>query len=180
MSRIGKKPIAIPSGVEVRLDGREISVKGPKGALSLTLVEDVEVTREGDEILVRPRNDSRRARAMWGMQRSLVANLVEGVTKGFEKKLVIQGVGYRAQAQGRKVRLQLGFSHDIEYEVPEGIKVETPDQTTIVVSGIDKQKVGQVAAELRAYRPPEPYKGKGVRYEDENVQRKAGKSATKK
>ncbi len=175
MSRIGKKPIAIPSGVEVRLDGREISVKGPKGALSLTLVEDVEVTREGDEILVRPRNDSRRARAMWGMQRSLVANLVEGVTKGFEKKLVIQGVGYRAQAQGRKVRLQLGFSHDIEYEVPEGIKVETPDQTTIVVSGIDKQKVGQVAAELRAYRPPEPYKGKGVRYENEYVFRKEGK-----
>ena len=175
MSRIGKKPIAIPSGVEVRLDGREISVKGPKGALSLTLVEDVEVTREGDEILVRPRNDSRRARAMWGMQRSLVANLVEGVTKGFEKKLVIQGVGYRAQAQGRKVRLQLGFSHDIEYEVPEGIKVETPDQTTIVVSGIDKQKVGQVAAELRAYRLPEPYKGKGVRYENEYVFRKEGK-----
>ncbi|GIX16833.1 MAG: 50S ribosomal protein L6 [Rhodothalassiaceae bacterium] len=175
MSRIGKKPIAIPSGVEVRLDGREISVKGPKGALSLTLEEDVEVTREGDEILVRPRNDSRRARAMWGMQRSLVANLVEGVTKGFEKKLVIQGVGYRAQAQGRKVRLQLGFSHDIEYDVPEGIKVETPDQTTIVVSGIDKQKVGQVAAELRAYRPPEPYKGKGVRYENEYVFRKEGK-----
>ncbi len=175
MSRIGKKPIAIPSGVEVRLDGREISVKGPKGALSLTLVEDVEVAREGDEIVVKPRNDSRRARAMWGMQRSLVANLIEGVTKGFQKKLVIQGVGYRAQAEGQKVRLQLGYSHDIEYAVPQGVKVETPDQTTILVSGIDKQQVGQVAAELRAYRPPEPYKGKGVRYEGEYIFRKEGK-----
>ncbi len=175
MSRIGKKPIPIPSGVTVTIDGARVTVKGPKGELAMTSVKEVEVVREGDEIVVRPAEDSPRARAMWGMQRTLVANLIEGVTRGFEKRLQIIGVGYRAQLQGRTLRLQLGFSHDVEYPVPEGIKIETPDQTTIVVSGVDKQKVGQVAAEIRAWRPPEPYKGKGVRYADEYVFRKEGK-----
>ncbi|RMF12807.1 MAG: 50S ribosomal protein L6 [Alphaproteobacteria bacterium] len=175
MSRIGKKPIPIPGGVTVTIGDGRVTAKGPKGELSMTPVKEVEVTREGDEILVRPVEDTLKARAMWGMQRTLVANLVDGVTKGFEKKLQIIGVGYRAQLQGRTLKLQLGFSHDVEYPVPEGIKIETPDQTTIVVSGSDKQKVGQVAAEIRAWRPPEPYKGKGVRYADEYVFRKEGK-----
>lgn len=175
MSRIGKKPIPIPGGVTVTIGDGRVTVKGPKGELSMTPVKEVEVTREGDEILVRPVEDTLKARAMWGMQRTLVANLVDGVTKGFEKKLQIIGVGYRAQLQGSTLKLQLGFSHDVEYPVPEGIKIETPDQTTIVVSGSDKQKVGQVAAEIRAWRPPEPYKGKGVRYADEYVFRKEGK-----
>ncbi len=175
MSRIGKKPIPVPSGVSISIDAGRVSVKGPNGELSMTPVKEVEVVHEGDEIIVRPAEDSLRARAMWGMQRTLIANLVDGVTKGFEKKLQIIGVGYRAQLQGKTLKLQLGFSHDVEYPVPEGIRIETPDQTTIVVSGIDKQKVGQVAAEIRAWRPPEPYKGKGVRYADEYVFRKEGK-----
>ncbi|MFQ5348364.1 MAG: 50S ribosomal protein L6 [Rhodothalassiaceae bacterium] len=175
MSRIGKKPIEIPAGVTVNVDGARVTAKGPKGELALALMDEVEVKREGNVLVVTPRDDSKRARAMWGMQRTLVANIIAGVSKGFEKRLEITGVGFRAQARGRTLNLQLGYSHDIEYAVPEGVTVETPEQTKIVVSGIDKQKVGQVAAEIRAYRKPEPYKGKGVKYAGEYIFRKEGK-----
>lgn len=175
MSRIGKKPIEVPSGVTVTVAGADVTVKGPKGELALTLVDAVEVKLEGNVLTVTPRDDSQRSRAMWGMQRTLVSNLVEGVSKGFEKKLEITGVGFRAQMRGKRLGLQLGFSHDVDLEVPEGIKIETPDQTTILVSGVDKQKVGQVAAEIRAWRKPEPYKGKGIRYSGEFIYRKEGK-----
>jgi len=175
MSRIGRLPIAVPDGVKVAIDGRDISVTGPKGTLALTVGPEVAVS-EGDEGLsVSPVGGEDKVRSKWGLYRTLVANLVEGVTEGFEKRLEINGVGYRAQMRGNAVSLQLGFSHDVNYPVPEGIKIECPDQTTIVVSGIDKQKVGQVAAELRGYRPPEPYKGKGVKYAGEYVYRKEGK-----
>ena len=176
MSRIGKKPVAIPSGVEVKIDGDTVVVKGPKGQLETAFLGDlVEVTVEDNEVKVAPRNQTKQARSAWGLTRSLINNMVIGVTEGFQKKLEIVGVGYRAQLQGRNLKLNLGFSHDVIYEVPEGIEVQVPQPTEIIVSGIDKQKVGQVAAEIRAWRPPEPYKGKGVRYAGEYIFRKEGK-----
>lgn len=176
MSRIGKQPVGIPDGVEVAIDGRDVTIKGPKGEVSTTVPEGIEVGREDGEIVVRRPDDEAKTRAMHGLARSLIANAVEGVTQGFSKKLEIRGVGYRAEASGRKVTLTLGFSHPIEYAVPEGIDVTTPTPTSIEVKGADKQQVGQVAAELRAYRKSEPYKGKGIRYEGEYVRRKAGKT----
>ncbi|MGD9471945.1 MAG: 50S ribosomal protein L6 [Novosphingobium sp.] len=175
MSRIGKKPVAIPGGVTATIDNGTLSVKGPKGTLSLTLRDEISYTVDGDSILVKPANDTKQARAFWGMQRTLVSNLVEGVSEGFTKVLEITGVGYRAQAQGRKLKLQLGFSHDVDLDVPEGVEVKTPDQTTIEISGIDKQAVGQFAAEIRRWRKPEPYKGKGIKYRGEYIFRKEGK-----
>ena len=175
MSRIGKKPVAIPGGVTATIDNGTLSVKGPKGTLSLTLRDEISYTVDGDSILVKPANDTKQARAFWGMQRTLVSNLVEGVSEGFTKVLEITGVGYRAQAQGRKLKLQLGFSHDVDLDVPEGVEVKTPDQTTIEISGIDKQAVGQFAAEIRRCRKPEPYKGKGIKYRGEYIFRKEGK-----
>ncbi|MXO67873.1 50S ribosomal protein L6 [Altererythrobacter marinus] len=175
MSRIGKKPVAIPSGVTATIDNGTLTVKGPKGTLSMGLVDEVVYKLEGDEISVQPANDSRRSRDFWGMQRTLVSNLVEGVTEGYTKVLEISGVGYRAQAQGKKLKLQLGFSHDVDLDVPEGIEVKTPDQTTVEISGIDKQSVGQFAAEIRRWRKPEPYKGKGIKYRGEYIFRKEGK-----
>lgn len=175
MSRIGKKPVAIPAGVTVALDGTDLSVKGPKGELAMSFVPEVTVAHQDDNIVISPVNDTKRARSMWGMQRSMVNNLIEGVTTGYSKKLGLQGVGYRAQMKGSSLSLQLGFSHDVNFPVPEGIKIETPDQTTIIVSGIDKQLVGEVAAKIREYRKPEPYKGKGIRYDGEYVFRKEGK-----
>lgn len=177
MSRIGINPVTISSGVEVNLqEGNFISVKGPKGSLSQSLPEQIKITIEGGQIQFAPVNDNEKNfGAFWGLTRSLVNNMVEGVTNGFTKKLEIQGVGYKAQAQGKVLKLNLGFSHDINYEVPEGIEVKTPTPTSIEVSGIDKQKVGQVASEIRAFRKPEPYKGKGVRYEGEYIIRKEGK-----
>ena len=175
MSRIGKKPIAVPSGVTVNLDGQNVTVKGPKGELALKLVDEVGIEDGEEGLVVTPRDESQRARSMWGMQRTLVQNFVTGVSEGFVKKLEINGVGYRAQMQGKDLQLALGFSHDVVYKVPEGISISTPKPTEIEVSGINKQVVGQVAAEIRAYRPPEPYKGKGVKYEDEYIFRKEGK-----
>jgi large subunit ribosomal protein L6 len=175
MSRIGKKPVAIPKGVQANVDGQTITAKGPKGQLAVQLVEDVSVEMGDGGITIAPRDDSQQARAMWGMSRTLVQNIVTGVTEGFEKRLEITGVGYRAQAQGQKLNLALGYSHDVTYQVPEGIQIQTPRPTEVVVSGIDKQKVGQVAAEIRRYRPPEPYKGKGVKYAGEFIFRKEGK-----
>ena len=175
MSRIGKKPVAIPGGVTATIDNGTLSVKGPKGTLSLTLRDEISYTVDGDSILVKPANDTKQARAFWGMQHKLVSNLVEGVSEGFTKVLEITGVGYRAQAQGRKLKLQLGFSHDVDLDVPEGVEVKTPDQTTIEISGIDKQAVGQFAAEIRRWRKPEPYKGKGIKYRGEYIFRKEGK-----
>lgn len=172
MSRIAKYPIPVPSGVEVQLGAELISVKGPKGQLTMVPNPLVKIDRDGDELKVAVQGEGQNAVAMAGTMRALVNNMVTGVTNGFEKKLSIVGVGYRAQAQGRKLNLTLGFSHPVVYEVPEGVDVETPTQTEIVIKGADKQKVGQVAAEIRSYRPPEPYKGKGVRYSDENVVRK--------
>jgi len=175
MSRIGKQPVAIPDGVTAEINGSELSVKGTKGALTMTLIEDISYKIEDGSILVKPANDTKRARAYWGMQRTFVANLIEGVSEGYTKVLEITGVGYRAQMQGKNLKLQLGFSHDVDYAIPEGIDIKTPDQTTIEISGIDKQKVGQVAAEIRAWRKPEPYKGKGIKYRGEYVFRKEGK-----
>ena len=175
MSRIGKKAVPVPAGVSANIAGRELSVKGPKGTLTMPLADDIayEVTDGG--ISVTPANDTKRARAFWGMQRTLVQNLVTGVTQGFSKKLVINGVGYRAAAQGKVLKLQLGYSHDVNVDVPEGIEIKTPDQTTVEISGIDKQKVGQIAAEIRRWRKPEPYKGKGIKYDGEFIFRKEGK-----
>ena len=167
--------MAIPSGVTATIDNGTLTVKGPKGTLSMGLVDEVVYKLEGDEISVQPANDSRRSRDFWGMQRTLVSNLVEGVTEGYTKVLEISGVGYRAQAQGKKLKLQLGFSHDVDLDVPEGIEVKTPDQTTVEISGIDKQSVGQFAAEIRRWRKPEPYKGKGIKYRGEYIFRKEGK-----
>ena len=169
MSRVGKSPIAVPKGVDVSITADQITVKGPLGTLSQHLNGTVAIVREGEELKVQPANDSRNADAMSGTVRALVNNMVQGVTKGFEKKLTLVGVGYRAQAQGDKLNLTLGFSHPVVHALPKGVKAETPVQTEIVLKGIDKQQVGQVAAEVRAYRPPEPYKGKGVRYADERV-----------
>lgn len=175
MSRIGKKPIPVPNGVEVSLSGQSVTVKGPKGALSAVLSDQVTIAQGDDGILVQPINKRQTARSFWGLSRTMVSNLVTGVSDGFSKKLELQGVGYRAQMQGNALKLSLGFSHDVTYDVPEGIKIETPSQTEIIVTGSDKQTVGQVAAEIRSYRKPEPYKGKGVRYSGEYVYRKEGK-----
>ena len=175
MSRIGKKAVPIPSGVTASVEGQMVKMKGPKGTLQYVVPEDIVVKMENGAIKVDPREDTNRARAMWGTSRTLVSNLVTGVTKGFESKLEITGVGYRAAVQGKNLQLALGFSHDVNYPIPEGIAIATPKPTEIVVSGIDKQRVGQVAAEIRGYRPPEPYKGKGVRYAGEFIFRKEGK-----
>ena len=175
MSRIGKKPVTIPNGVEAKIEEGALSVKGPKGTLSMGLSDLVQYKLDDGEISITPANDTRAARNHWGMQRTLVANLVEGVTDGFTKVLEITGVGYRAQAQGKKLKLQLGFSHDVDLDVPEGIEVKTPDQTTVEISGNDKQAVGQFAANVRKWRKPEPYKGKGIKYRGEYIFRKEGK-----
>ena len=175
MSRIGKKPITVPAGVTASIDGKTLSVKGPKGTLSLAMRDEISYDIQSDGISVQPANDTKQARAFWGMQRTLVQNLVTGVTDGFSKKLLITGVGYRAAAQGRNLRLQLGYSHDVNIDVPEGIEVKTPDATTVEISGSDKQKVGQLAAEIRRWRKPEPYKGKGIKYDGEFIFRKEGK-----
>ena len=175
MSRIGKVPVAIPSGVTAAIDNGQLSVKGPKGTLTLGLSELVSYTLDEGSISIAPANDGKPARSHWGMQRTLVSNLVQGVTEGFTKVLEITGVGYRANAQGNKLKLQLGYSHDVDLAVPEGLEVKTPDQTTVEISGIDKQAVGQFAAEIRRWRKPEPYKGKGIKYRGEYIYRKAGK-----
>jgi large subunit ribosomal protein L6 len=169
MSRVGKLPVPVPKGVEVKVDGGAVSVKGPLGTLSQPVSEDVAVKVDGDKLLVSVANESQRANAMSGTTRALLANMVTGVTKGFERKLNLVGVGYRAQAQGDKLNLSVGFSHPVVHQMPKGVKVETPTQTEIVLKGVDKQLVGQVAATVRGYREPEPYKGKGIRYADEKV-----------
>jgi large subunit ribosomal protein L6 len=169
MSRVGKNPVPVPANVEVTLSVSEVSVKGPLGTLRRNLVSDISVEREGDNLLIKPSNASKQANAMSGTMRALLANMVQGVTKGFEKKLTLVGVGYRAQAAGDVLNLTLGFSHPVAHKMPEGVKAETPSQTEVLIKGIDKQQVGQVAAEIRAYRKPEPYKGKGVRYADEVI-----------
>ena len=175
MSRIGKKPIALPAGVTPTINDGIISVKGPKGTLTMPLRDEISYTLEDGGISVQPANDTKRARAFWGMQRTMVQNLITGVTDGFTKKLLITGVGYRAAAQGRNLKLQLGYSHDVNIDVPEGIEVKTPDATTVEISGADKQRVGQLAAEIRRWRKPEPYKGKGIKYDGEFIFRKEGK-----
>jgi len=175
MSRIGKRSVAIPSGVTADIQDGTLTVKGPKGTLTMGLTDEISYEVKEGEISVLPANDTKKARSFWGMQRTLVSNLVEGVTDGYTKVLDITGVGYRAQAQGKKLKLQLGFSHDVDIDVPEGLDVKTPDQTTVEISGIDKQAVGQFAAEIRRWRKPEPYKGKGIRYRGEFVFRKEGK-----
>ncbi len=175
MSRVAKNPVTIPSGVEIKLDGSMLSVKGPKGQLKHDLHPFVALAQDGKAITVKAQNETPFANALSGTTRALVNNMVTGVSKGFEKKLTIIGVGYRAAAQGKKLNLTLGFSHPVVYSVPEGITIETPSQTEIVIKGADKQLVGQVAAEIRGYRPPEPYKGKGVRYANEQVVKKEAK-----
>jgi large subunit ribosomal protein L6 len=175
MSRIGNKAVTVPTGVTANVDGQTVKVKGPKGALQVVVHDDVSVAMDKGAIKLEPRGDGKRARSMWGTSRTLVANVMSGVTKGFEEKLEITGVGYRAAVQGKTLQLQLGFSHDVNYAIPEGIAITTPKPTEIVVTGVDKQKVGQVAAEIRGYRPPEPYKGKGVKYANEYIFRKEGK-----
>jgi large subunit ribosomal protein L6 len=176
MSRIGKKPVEMPQGVTASIEGSTLTVKGPKGTLSMALLDDlVSYKIEDGSISVQPITQAQRNRAAWGMQRTNVQNLVTGVTEGFSKVLEITGVGYRAQAQGKNLKLQLGYSHDVNFQVPEGVDVKTPDQTTVEISGIDKQKVGQVAAEIRRWRKPEPYKGKGIKYRGEYIFRKEGK-----
>jgi large subunit ribosomal protein L6 len=175
MSRIGKKPVELPSGVSASLSGQTVEVKGPKGTRSFTATDDVTITIEDNVIKVDPRGTSKRARQQWGMSRTMVANLVTGVTEGFKKELEINGVGYRAQMQGNTLKLNLGLSHDVDYTAPDGVTVTAPKQTQIVVEGIDEQLVGQVAANIRAWRAPEPYKGKGIRYKDEYIFRKEGK-----
>lgn len=175
MSRIGKKPIAIPAGVTLTVDGQTVSVKGPKGQLSWTVVDDVVINQGAGELTLSPRDDSQRARGMWGLSRTLVANMVQGVTQGYEEKLELVGVGYRAALKGKALSLQLGFSHDVDLDPPDGVTFQVPKQTEITISGIDKQVVGEIAARIRKIRPPEPYKGKGVRYAGEKVRRKEGK-----
>ncbi len=177
MSRIGKMPVELAKGVEAKLDGRHLTVKGPKGELELDIVPEMKVTIDEGRIVVERPSDAQRHKALHGLTRSLIANMVEGCSEGFRKTLEIQGVGYRADMKGSTLNLQLGFSHPIDYQPPEGVSIQTPDQTTIVVEGADKQAVGQAAAVIRGYRPPEPYKGKGIRYQGEHVRRKAGKTA---
>ncbi len=175
MSRIGKKPISIPAGVTVTIDGQTVSVKGPKGQLSWTVAEEIEVKQEGGELNLTRRDDTTRSSAMWGLSRTLVDNMVEGVTKGYEQALELVGVGYRAQMKGQSLSMTLGFSHEVDIKPPAGIAFATPKQTEVRISGIDKQQVGEMAAQIRRIRPPEPYKGKGVRYAGEKVRRKEGK-----
>jgi large subunit ribosomal protein L6 len=175
MSRVGKRPVAVPSGVTATVDGQTVKMKGPKGQLQFVVHSDVEVKLESGQVKVNPRVETNRARALYGTARAQVANLVEGVTKGFEKKLEITGVGYRAAMQGKNLQLALGYSHDVVYAIPEGITITVPKPTEITVTGSDIQRVGQVAAEIRSYRPPEPYKGKGVKYVGEFIFRKEGK-----
>jgi large subunit ribosomal protein L6 len=176
MSRVGKKPVELPKGVTARVEGQKVSVKGPKGELSFTAPETVALSIDGNVIRVEMKSTDREVRALWGTSRARIANLAAGVTTGFEKRLEINGVGYRAAAQGKVLKLNLGFSHDVDYPIPAGIQVQTPKPTEIVVQGIDKQLVGQVAAEIRSYRGPEPYKGKGVKYAGEFIFRKEGKA----
>ena len=178
MSRIGKRPVEMPGGVSASVTGQTIEVKGPKGSRSFRATDDVDLTVEGQEISVKPRGMSKRSRQQWGMTRSMVENLTVGVSQGFKKELEIQGVGYRAALQGNTLKLNLGLSHDVDFEVPEGVTVTVPKPTEITVEGIDQQLVGQVAANIREWRAPEPYKGKGIRYVGEHVRRKAGKAAT--
>ncbi len=175
MSRIAKAPVELPQGVDFRQDGNVVTIKGSKGALTLELNSEVELTRNDDVLTIMPRSGSRFARAVAGTTRALLANMVRGVTEGYERKLELVGVGYRAQLQGRVLSLTLGFSHPVVYEVPEGVSVETPSQTEVIIRGTDKQQVGQVAADIRRFRPPEPYKGKGVRYANERVVMKEAK-----
>jgi large subunit ribosomal protein L6 len=175
MSRIGKRAVAIPSGVTASVDGQTVKMKGPKGALELVLPAEVVAKMDKGSIKVDPRNETKRARSMWGTSRTLVSNLVTGVTKGFERKLEITGVGYRAAVQGKNLQIALGYSHDVVYPIPNGIAIATPKPTEVVISGIDRQRVGQVAAEIRGFRKPEPYKGKGVKYAGEYIFRKEGK-----
>ena len=175
MSRIGKRPVPLPQGVTATTEGQILTVKGPKGQLALQMRDEIAYEIGDDGIVVKPANETKQARAFWGMQRTLVDNLVTGVTEGFTKVLEITGVGYRAAAQGRNLRLQLGYSHDVNYALPEGVDVKTPDPNTVEISGIDKQAVGQVAAEIRRWRKPEPYKGKGIKYRGEYIFRKEGK-----
>ncbi len=175
MSRVGKNPVAIPDGVTLTQDGNTLTVKGKRGELSHLMSQDVEAVVADNEVIVKPRGETKKAQSLWGTTRSLIENMVIGVSEGFNKSLEIQGVGYKAQAQGKTLMLSLGFSHDVNYPIPAGIEVKTPQPTQIEVSGSDKQKVGQVASEIRSFRPPEPYKGKGVRYVGEYILRKEGK-----
>jgi large subunit ribosomal protein L6 len=175
MSRIGKKTVPVPAGVTVTLEGQTVTVKGPKGQLAWTIVEEIEVKQDGGELTLSPRTDTQRARAMWGLSRTLVANMVQGVTQGFEETLELVGVGYRAALKGSDLSLALGFSHDVDIVAPSGITFAVPKQTEVKIAGIDKQLVGETAAKIRRIRPPEPYKGKGVRYAGEKVRRKEGK-----
>ncbi|WP_374298158.1 50S ribosomal protein L6 [Sphingomonas sp.] len=175
MSRIGKKPVPVPTGVTVNLAGQNVSVKGPKGELKFVLVEHVLAKLEDGKVAVNPRDESKLARSCWGMSRTMISNMIKGVTQGYTRSLEINGVGYRAAVQGKVLQLNLGYSHDVNYAIPEGIEIKTPKPTEIVISGIDKQRVGQVAAEIRDYRGPEPYKGKGIKYSDERIFRKEGK-----
>ncbi|HET7716965.1 MAG TPA: 50S ribosomal protein L6 [Bauldia sp.] len=175
MSRIGKKAVPVPKGVTAQVDGQKVVVKGPKGELSFVATENIAVAMEDGAIAVAPRDESNEARAAWGMSRTMVANLFEGVTKGFERRLEINGVGYRAAVQGSNLQLNLGYSHDIVYAIPKGVSITTPKPTEIVVAGADRQQVGQVAAEIREFRKPEPYKGKGIKYAEETIHRKEGK-----
>ena len=176
MSRIGKKAVAVPSGVTVTIDGQTVTVKGPKGQLAWTVADEIEVRQEGQDLVLSKRVDTTRAQAMWGLSRTLVNNMVVGVTQGYEQSLELVGVGYRAAMKGQSLSMQLGFSHDVDIVPPPGVTFATPKQTEIKISGIDKQVVGETAARIRRIRPPEPYKGKGVRYKDEYVRQKAGKS----
>jgi large subunit ribosomal protein L6 len=175
MSRIGNKAVAVPSGITAAVEGQTVKIKGPKGALQVVLHDDVSVKLDKGQIKVDPRFETKRARSQWGTSRTLINNLITGVTKGFEQRLEINGVGYRAAVQGKNLQLALGYSHDVIYPIPEGITIATPRPVEIVISGSDRQKVGQVAAEIRDYRPPEPYKGKGIKYSDERIFRKEGK-----
>ncbi len=175
MSRIGKKPVDVPSGVTAAVNGQDVKVKGPKGELAFRVHDDVVVEFKDGKVSVQPRSETKQARAMWGMSRTMVSNLVEGVTKGFEKKLEISGVGYRASIQGKNLVLALGYSHDVVYPIPDGIQIATAKPTEITITGVDRQRVGQVAAEIRDFRRPEPYKGKGVKYAGEFIFRKEGK-----
>jgi large subunit ribosomal protein L6 len=175
MSRIGKHPVPVPAGVDVQVKGQDVTAKGKLGQLSLRVIDDIEVTKDGDAVVVKPRHDGRRARENWATQRTLISNLVKGVNEGYTVNLDINGVGYRAAVQGKELVMALGYSHDIRYAIPEGITIKTEKPTAVSVSGADKQKVGQVAAEIRSFRGPEPYKGKGVKYSTETIVRKEGK-----
>lgn len=175
MSRVGKNPVSVPDGTQVTIDGHMVTAKGKLGELSVTLTRDVDITQADGQITVMPRSKTKRARMMWGTSRNLIDNLVTGVSQGYSKTLEINGVGYRAAVQGKALNLQLGYSHDIEFPIPEGIDIKCEGQTVVVVSGADKQRVGQVAAEIRSFRKPEPYKGKGIRYRGEQILRKEGK-----